>query len=190
MKWVASFVISALLVLPNVPVANADDLSDCFATKRTDWGNADLFDVAIRACTRRIANQSGKARAEAYAARGSWKTKKGEYDEALSDYDKALAIDPDNVEFYDYRADVWLQKGNVERAIDNYNQSIRIDATYAAAYYSRGRAYEKQGDMERARESYRAALVPPRTRKLQMQERIQEWAQVNAERRLKELDAK
>lgn len=168
--------------------ANADDRTDCFAIGRTDYDNAALFDTRIKACTRYISRAQGKHRAEGYSSRGSWYTKKGNYDQALADFDRALAIDAMNVEFYDYKADVLLAKGDVDGAIDNYNQSIRIDPTYAAAHYSRGRAYEKKGDLERARESYRAALVPPLKRKLAVQERIQSWAQQTARSRLKELD--
>jgi tetratricopeptide (TPR) repeat protein len=142
----------------------------------------------VQACTRLIAKRSGKPLSQVYAARGSWNYKKKDYNAALADYDRALSIDAENVEFYDYRADAWLAKGELDRAVDNYDQAIRVDPTYAAAYFSRGRAYEKKGEIDRPRASYRAALVPPRNRKLKIQGRIQEWAQLNAEKRLKEMD--
>jgi tetratricopeptide (TPR) repeat protein len=167
----------------------ADDFTDCYSVGSKNYNEPSFFDRGLQACNRLIAKRSGKQElSKAYASRGTWQHKKQNEDAALADYDRALSIDPTNVEFYDYRADAWLAKGDLSRAIDNYDQAIRIDPTYAAAYFSRGRAYEKKGEIDRARASYRAALVPPRERKLKIQERIQEWAQVNAEKRLKELD--
>ena len=94
--------------------ANADDRTDCFAIGRTDYDNAALFDTRIKACTRYISRAQGKHRAEGYSSRGSWYTKKGNYDQALADFDRALAIDAMNVEFYDYKADVLLfEEGRV-----------------------------------------------------------------------------
>jgi tetratricopeptide (TPR) repeat protein len=186
-----AWLLAALLWIAANPTAAraADDFTDCFSVGTENYNESSFFDRGLQACSRLIAKRTGKQLSQTYAARGSWQHKKKNYDAALADYDRALSIDAENVEFYDYRADAWMAKGDLDRAIDNYEQSIRIDPTYAAAYFSRGRAYERKGEIDRARESYRAALVPPRNRKLKIQERIQEWAQVNAEKRLKEMDA-
>jgi tetratricopeptide (TPR) repeat protein len=166
----------------------ADDHSNCFGTGVTSWDDPKLWDPGIASCTRLISGRTGKYLSEAYGARASWQHKKGNHDAALADYDRALSIDPTNVEFYDYRADTLAAKGDFDHAIDNYLQAIRIDPTYAPAHYSLGQLYEKKGDLERARLSYRAALVPPEQRKVQLQVRVQKWAQENARKRLKELD--
>ena len=92
-----------------------------------------------------------KALASIYRARGSWKQKKGELDASLADYDISIRIEPDNVESYDYRADVYQQQGDFDKALDDYDHATRIDPTYAAAYFSRGRIYEKKGDIAKAR---------------------------------------
>jgi tetratricopeptide (TPR) repeat protein len=185
-----AWLLAALLwvAASNLTAAQADDFTDCFSIGTENYNEPGFFDRGLQACTKLIAKRTGKPLSQVFAAHGSWQYKKKNYDAALADYDRALSIDAENVEFYDYRADAWLAKDDLNRAIDNYDQAIRVDPTYAAAYFSRGRAYEKKGQIDRARESYRAALVPPRNRKLKIQERIQEWAQVNAEKRLKEMD--
>ena len=165
------------------------DKKNCFSEGSDDYKRREFYDTGLASCTRLIAQRKGASLAAAFASRGNWQEKKGNFDAALADLDRAVTIDPKNTFYYDYRADVWLDKGEIDKAISNYNQSIRIDPTYAAPYYSRGRAYEKQGDVARAIESYRAALVPPRTRKVAAEVRIQEWAQRNAEKRLKELES-
>jgi tetratricopeptide (TPR) repeat protein len=190
MNRIAWFLAALLgVAAANLTAAKADDFADCFSIGTENYNEPSFFDRGLQACTKLIAKRTGKPLSQIYASRGSWQYKKKNYNAALADYDHALSIDAEDVEFYDYRADAWMAKGDLDRAIDNYDQSIGIDPTYAAAYFSRGRAYEKKGDIDRARASYRAALVPPRTRKLKIQERIQEWAQVNAEKRLKEMDA-
>jgi tetratricopeptide (TPR) repeat protein len=188
MNRIVCFFAVLLWIAMNAMAARADDNTDCFSIGSENYNDPGFYDRGLAACSRLIAKRPDKGFSQAYSARGSWQHKKHNYDAALADYDRALSIDPTNVEFYDYRADAWLAKGEPDRAIDNYDQAIRVDPTYAAAYYSRGRAYEKKGDIDRARASYRAALVPPRERKLKIQERIQDWAQSNATRRLKELD--
>jgi tetratricopeptide (TPR) repeat protein len=190
MSRIARFLAALIwMAAANLTAAKADDFTDCFSIGTENYNEPSFFDRGLQACTRLIAKRTGKPLAQVYVAHGSWQSKKKNYDAALADYDRALSIDAGNVEIYDYRADAWLAKNDLNRAIDNYDQAIRVDPTYAAAYFSRGRAYEKKGEIDRARESYRAALVPPRNRKLKIQERIQEWAQVNAEKRLNELDA-
>ncbi len=175
------------MALASPSAAQEADRRECFVVGNDNWDDQKLEDRRLAACTRYIAKVKGKPKSEGYASRGYWYTKKKRLDEALADFNRALEIDPANVELYDYKGDVLFQKGELQAAIDNYNQSIRIDPTYAAAYYSRGQVYEKQGHLEQARESYRAALVPPENRKLAIQKRIQVWAQGEARDRLKKL---
>jgi tetratricopeptide (TPR) repeat protein len=190
--WLLSkvwFVAIWLLLAFSAGGARADDFADCFSVGTKSYENPALYQTALDACTRLIGVRSDKRLAEAYAGRATWLHKQGKYDAALADYDKALSIDPTNVEFYDYRGDSLLAKGDLDGALANYDQAIRVDPTYAAAYFSRGRIYQAKGDIEHARESYQAALVPPRARKLKIQERIQEWAQTSATKRLEALNA-
>ncbi|MDX2288335.1 MAG: tetratricopeptide repeat protein [Hyphomicrobiaceae bacterium] len=186
-------IVSALVVAFAVSVsslpAQADDRSICFNTNDANWNEASRFDGAIAACTRLTKAWEGQRRADAYTSRGSWYTRKKDFKKALADFDQALDLDPTNVEIYDYRGDALMASGDLDSAIANYDQAIRIDPTYAAAHYSRGRAYEQKGDLDTAKHGYRAALVPPEKRKLEMQVRIQRWAQNSARKRLQELDA-
>lgn len=184
--WLLSISLSLAL---SAALARADDFTDCFSVGTKSYADPSFYQRGLDACTRLIGVRFGKRQAEAYSGRASWLHKLGREDEALADYDKALSIDPTNVEFYDYRGDSLVAKGDLDAAIANYDQAIRVDPTYAAAYYSRGKVYQAKGDIEHARESYQAALVPPRERQIMMQGRIQEWAQVNAAKALDALNA-
>jgi tetratricopeptide (TPR) repeat protein len=85
------------------------------------------------------------------SARGSWKQRKGELDAALADYGISIRIEQDNVENFDYRADVYQQKSDLDRALAEYDQASRIDPTYTAAYYTLGLIDEKKSDFDKAR---------------------------------------
>ena len=175
----------ALVALAPSP-SFADDESDrisCFSLGNENYKDASKFDIGLEACTRMI--NSGrfkdKGLASIYRARGSWKQKKGELDASLADYGISIRIEPDNVESYDYRADVYQQQGDLDRALADYDHASKIDPTYAAAYFSRGQIYEKKGDIAKARAEYNSAIAVP------TKDRIAQWAQDNARARLKAL---
>jgi Tfp pilus assembly protein PilF len=90
-------------------------------------------------------------------------------------------MEPDKVETYDYRADVYQQQGNLDLALAEYDHATKIDPTYAAAFFSRGPIYEKKGDLAKARAEYNSAIA------VQTKDRIAQWAQDNARARLRAL---
>ena len=167
------------------PAFSAEDKDrvTCFSLGSENYKDANKFDPGLNACTRMINSGrfKNKGLAAIYRARGSWKQKKGELDAALADYGISIRIEPDNVESYDYRADVYQQQGDLDRALEDYDHASRIDPTYAAAYYSRGQIHEKKGDIAKARAEYNSAIAVPTVN------RIAQWAQDNARKRLQAL---
>jgi len=176
----AILIITAGAVTPSL-AADDKDRAACFSLGNENYKDKAKFDLGLGACSRMIGSKryKDKALASIYRARGSWKQKKGELDAALADYGKSIQIEPDNVESYDYRADVYQQKGDLDLALADYDHASRIDPTYAAAFYSRGLIYEKKGDIDRARTEYDSAIAAPTV------SRIAQWAQDNARARLK-----
>ena len=126
-------------------------------------------------------NYNGKALTAIYHARGSWKQKKDEMDVSLADYGISIGLEPDNIESYDYRADVYQQNGDLDRTPEDYNHASRLDLTYAAAYFNRGRIFEKKNDIAKARLKYNKAISVPTIN------HIAQWAQDNARVRPKAL---
>jgi tetratricopeptide (TPR) repeat protein len=177
--------ILAFFALGATPSFAAEDKNRviCFSLGNENYKDKDKFDAGLAACSRMInsGRYKDKALASIYRARGSWKQKKSELDAALADYGISIRIEPDNVESYDYRADVYQQQGNLDLALADYDRASRIDPTYAAAYYSRGLIYEKKGDLAKARVEYNSTLAVP------TKDRIAQWAQDNARARLKAL---
>ena len=66
----------------------------------------------------------------------------GDYDQALTDFDQALRLDPRLVEALCGRGLVWYHKKEYDRAIAEYDEAIRLDPKKAAIYYARGLAWE------------------------------------------------
>ena len=177
--------IFVFLIVGAAPSFAADekDRPICFSLGNENYKDKDKFDPGLAACSRMInsGRYKDKALAAIYRARGSWKQKKGELDASLGDYGISIRLEPDNVESYDYRADVYQQQGNLDLALADYDHASRIDPTYAAAYFSRGQIYEKKGDIAKARTEYNSAIAVP------TKDRIAQWAQDNARARLKAL---
>jgi tetratricopeptide (TPR) repeat protein len=160
-----------------------NELETCERATSDAYKDAKSIAPGIAACTRVLerSNLSQKNRAIIYSIRGYWKHRAKDLQGALADYGRALDINPQHFEAYDYRADLWVELGNDERALADYEQSSRIDPGYVAAHYSRGKIFERRGEIAAARAAYEKALSLPR------RDRIAEWAHDNARRRLETL---
>ncbi len=82
----------------------------------------------------------------------------GRGEEAIADYNAALALKPGNVEAYNNRALLKAAQGAYAEAIADYNRAIEIDPLYAIAYNNRGLAYRSIGDTEKAIEDLKRAI--------------------------------
>jgi tetratricopeptide (TPR) repeat protein len=69
---------------------------------------------------------------------------------AKDDFDRAIALAPENSYLYYNRASLQREMGNVGDAIEDYTKAIRIEPHMAEAYYNRGLLYYAQGDKKSA----------------------------------------
>ena len=78
----------------------------------------------------------------AYSNRGSAYINIGEYDKAIADFNRAIAIDSNYAVDYNDRGAAKAYKGDYNGAIADYDHAIAIDSDsdYAAAYTNRGAA--------------------------------------------------
>ncbi len=113
------------------------------------------------------ANQEKTSREEApshpetsvdYFNRGKAYADKSKYDLAISDFDKAIEIDPKYAEAYNNRGNAYRGKGEYDRAISDFNKAIEINPGYAGAYLNRGVAYFAKGEYDRAISDYNKAI--------------------------------
>jgi tetratricopeptide (TPR) repeat protein len=173
--------VAVLFVAKPAPVAaQGVDERNCFSTNSDDYKREDFYARGLAACNREINSGKHKGKNLAYylRAQGYWLRLMDRLDEALPAYDRAIQLDPQHVEGYDYRAVVWQLKGDNDRAIADWGMAIRVDPTYAAAYYRRGYLYETLGEIGKAKEDYLSSLALP------AKNRIGEWAHGEARDRM------
>ena len=85
-----------------------------------------------------------------YNNRGIAKAEKGQYDQAILDYNKAIEIDPKYAEAYNNRGRVYRLKGQYDQAVLDYNKAIEIDPKYVDAYYNRATFYYVKREYDKA----------------------------------------
>jgi len=145
------FVMAALLVFTALTVY-AQTAQECLDNGKRLFDQSN-YDGAIQELTEAINIDPNMA--EAYAYRSWAYGRKNNNNQALSDANKAIQLNPRLAMGYFVRGR--LQSDN-DRAIADYNQVIRIDPKYADAYTNRAFTYDKKGDYNRAIADYNEAL--------------------------------
>ncbi len=84
---------------------------------------------------------------------------KGEYDNAIADYTKAIEHKPDDVEAYYNRGFLYAEKGEYDCAIADYDKVIELNPNLAEPYNNRGSTYAKKGEYDRAIADYDKAIA-------------------------------
>jgi tetratricopeptide (TPR) repeat protein len=102
-----------------------------FSTNSDNWKHEEFYSRGLAACNREIKSGKYKGKDLAFCLRGQgyWLRLQRKLDEALVAYNRAIKLDPQHVEGYDFRAVVWQLKGDNDRAIADYGLSIRVDPT-------------------------------------------------------------
>ena len=91
---------------------------------------------------------------------------KGEFDNAIEDFDKAIKLNTNYAEAYGNRGIAYGMKGELDNAIEDFNRSIEINPNRAEPYSNRGLAYNDKGEFDNAIEVYchRKLGPPPKPR--------------------------
>jgi tetratricopeptide (TPR) repeat protein len=120
--------------------ALAESLSDC-----SQAGNADL---RLRACSAIIASTAAtlEDKATAYRNRGNARADAGANEQAMADFDQAIALRPGDTANYSGRARAKLGLRDIRGAIADYSEAIRLAPGNASLYLGRGHVRFVQGD--------------------------------------------
>jgi len=95
---------------------------------------------------------------EAYNNRGAVYAGLRQYDRALADYDRALAIDPDFSRALNNRGAAFQRIGDFEKARADFDRAVGLDPKNADVYYNRGNLYMAMEDYKSAIRDYTAAV--------------------------------
>ena len=87
---------------------------------------------------------------------------RGAYEVAIQEYEKALELEPDNVDILVNLGAVCLQKRRVDQAVIYFNRALTIDANNTIALYDIGKAYMYKQDFRLAYMAFQQAseLLP------------------------------
>ncbi len=88
--------------------------------------------------------------ADAYNNRGFAYYLKQEYDRAITDYNKAIELDPKYAMAYNNRGIAYFLKKEPDKSIADYSKAIEINPKYADAYNNRGVAYYLKKEYDKA----------------------------------------
>jgi Flp pilus assembly protein TadD len=77
---------------------------------------------------------------------------------AISDFTKALELNSNYAEAYNYRGVAYSTLGDHEHALADYNAAIKLQPDEATPYYGRGYVYEQMGQKDLAAADYRRFL--------------------------------
>jgi tetratricopeptide (TPR) repeat protein len=149
-NWFFPLVMAACFAL--ALEARADDWPACKDTNP---------DVSIAGCTKIIkaGKQPVRNIAGAHFFRGNSYLNKGELDRAIADYNKAIALNSKDADFYSNRAVAYFNKRNYDRTIADASKAIALKPENPGAYNNRGNAYTSSGNRERAIEDYSKAIA-------------------------------
>ena len=64
---------------------------------------------------------------------------------ALTDFDKAISLNPKDPASYERRAALHRIKGQTDKALADYEAALKLDPKNAATYYERGMLLAAQG---------------------------------------------
>jgi protein O-mannosyl-transferase len=76
--------------------------------------------------------------------------KVGEFDKAMEDYSRAIAIDPRFETPRNGRGSIYFKQGQWQQAINDFSTAIEISPRFADAWSNRSAAYEKTGQWDKA----------------------------------------
>lgn len=86
-----------------------------------------------------------------------WFYKQRNYEQAIVEFNRALALDETNAQILNERGRTYLQLGNLGAAIADFDQAAQVNPNYALSYINRADFYFVQGDSTIAIENYQLA---------------------------------
>ena len=82
----------------------------------------------------------------------------GKYEQAIEEFNSAIAHDPDYSSAYNNRGNAYYRLSNYQRAIEDYDRAIALDPEKAFAYMGRAQIYHDAMELHKAIEDYSRAI--------------------------------
>lgn len=115
--------------------------------------------------------------AKEHFEKGLQHTMKGEYDQAIKEYEETIKYNPESAEAYNNMGFAYMDKGDAAKAAELQSKAVELKPTLANGYYGLAMALEKKGDNEGAIKNWKefVKLSEPHSKWwMKAQERIAE----------------
>lgn len=93
-----------------------------------------------------------------YRKRADENVARGEFDLAVTDYSKAIELNPKEISVYMNRGLAHYNKKNYDLATADYDKAIELNPKDSMLYFNRGNSYEKMGNVQKAAGDYLKAF--------------------------------
>lgn len=162
MRFVTIFLLAAATAASSTAIASVQVIGKgsaamCYAASESS--NKPSYDQ-IRQCDKALAEE-GLVQEDVVAThinRGVLRLRLGNIDDAISDFDRALALDPNMPEAYLNKGSALMRSGQANAAVPLFSKALENRTRKPAfAYYGRGVAHEELGNIKSAYLDYRRA---------------------------------
>jgi tetratricopeptide (TPR) repeat protein len=132
-------------------------LVNCTPKKAENTVNADSLRTDS---LKKAATEPALKTAEEYSDRASVKSDSGNYEGAITDYNKAIEMNPNGSSFYWGRGYCKLNMKNADNqaAVDDFTKAISIDSSESTLYWNRAIAYQELKNIPAAIADYGKAI--------------------------------
>lgn len=89
-----------------------------------------------------------------YISKGVSSLKKGQVEDAITHFNRAIDLDPGKAVAYAARGSAYFRLEKLDNAISDYNKAIEINPDLEVAYQGRGSVYYRQGQLDNAISDY------------------------------------
>ena len=146
---------SAAVAQMSVTTIGATDAAACYANAR------DELTEDTRPCDAALADRRTKRvdRKKTLVNRGIILNRRGDYNEALADFNAAIDIDETIAEAYLNRGNTWFLAGRLDDAMADYEKALALNVAKPwAAWYNIGLVHDARNETTQAQDAYRKAL--------------------------------
>lgn len=109
--------------------------------------------------TRRLPPSTEPATAKAYLQRANALQKQKRYEEAVADYDQAIALKPDYAEAWCNRGRALEKLGRFDAALESHDRALAIRPSYVLAHINRGNVLQALKQFDAMLQSYEQAIA-------------------------------
>lgn len=129
----------------NLETTNLEVYGDEYHKK---WRNISKYSIEKGVYLKNLTKQELIARA--YCTRGIIFSKKGDYDLAIQEYNRAIELDSNYAKAHYYKANAFFDNLDYDLAIQEYTKAIELDPNHAMAYDGRKTLYRIFGNLRKA----------------------------------------